>query len=145
MMPEPEPPAVPSIPAVDPDTAIVARNTSWKGDISSEGSVHVLGVFEGSIKARETIFVAEGAQVDAALTAESVVVAGQTKGSIRSSNRFEVLPSGRVAGDIVAPTFVVHEGATIAGQLRMNPAEALPEPAPAPTPVVQRRSNRGTA
>lgn len=143
--PEPEAPAVPSIPIVDATTTVIAQDAQWKGDITSEGSVHIHGRFEGSVRARVAILVAEGAEVDAALASDSIVVAGTSKGSIRAQSRFEVLPSGRVAGDIVSPTLVVHEGAVMAGQLRMSPGEAAPEVAPAPTPVVQRRAARGTA
>jgi len=145
MMAEPEAPAVPSIPDVDVKTTVIAHDTQWKGDITSEGSVHIHGRFEGSVRAKVAIFVAEGAEVDAALASDSIVVGGMSKGSIRAQTRFEVLPSGRVAGDIVSPTLVVHEGAVMAGQLRMSPGEAAPEAVPAPTPVVQRRAARGTA
>jgi len=144
-MSEPEAPAVPTIPDVDVKTTVIAQDTQWKGDITSEGSVHIHGRFEGSVRAKVAIFVAEGAEVDAALASDSIVVAGMSKGSIRAQSRFEVLPSGRVAGDIVSPTLVVHEGAVMAGQLRMSPGEAAPEAVPAPTPVVQRRAARGTA
>ena len=143
-MAEPEAPAVPSIPEVDARTTVIALDTQWKGDITSEGSVHIHGRFDGSVRAKVAIFVAEGAEVDAALASDSIMVAGMSKGSIRAQSRFEVLPSGRVAGDIVSPTLVVHEGAVMAGQLRMSPGEAAPEAA-APTPVVQRRAARGTA
>ena len=145
LMSEPEAPIVPSVPEVDVTTTVIAHDTQWKGDITSEGSVHIHGRFEGSVRAKVAIFVAEGAEVDAALASDAIVVAGTTKGSVRAQTRFEVLPSGRVAGDIVSPTLVVHEGAVMAGQLRMSPGEAAPEAAPAPTPVVQRRAARGTA
>ena len=140
---EPEAPIVPTIPEVDVKTTVIAQDAQWKGDITSEGSVHIHGRFEGSVRAKIAIFVAEGAEVDAALASDSIVVAGMTKGSVRAQSRFEVLPSGRVAGDIVSPTLVVHEGAVMAGQLRMSPGEVAPEVAP--TPVVQRRAARGTA
>lgn len=144
-MSEPEAPATPTIPDVDARTTVIAHDTQWKGDITSDGSVHIHGRFDGSVRAKVAIFVAEGAEVDAALAADSIVVAGSSKGSIRAQSRFEALPSGRVAGDIVSPTLVVHEGATISGQLRMAAGEAAPETAQAPTPVVQRRAARGTA
>jgi cytoskeletal protein CcmA (bactofilin family) len=129
---------------VDVRTTVIAVDTQWKGDITSEGSVHVHGRFEGSVRAKVAIFVAEGAEVDAALASDSIVVAGTSKGSIRAQSRFEVLPSGRVAGDIVSPTLVVHEGAVMAGSSACRRARRPPSGAGA-TPVVQRRAARGTA
>jgi cytoskeletal protein CcmA (bactofilin family) len=137
-----QPPAAPQIPTVDATTTVVSRETTWKGDMSSEGSVHIHGRFDGAVKAVHTIFVAEGAEVDATLTAESIVVAGVSRGTVRARGKFEVLPTGRVAGDILAPTLVVHEGAVMTGQLRMSGEETRETK---PTSVIQRRANRGTA
>jgi cytoskeletal protein CcmA (bactofilin family) len=136
------PPPQPSIPVVDGSTTVVSRDTTWKGEMSSEGSVHIHGRFDGAVKAVNSIFVADGAEVDATLAAETVVVAGVSRGTVRARGKFEVLPTGRVAGDIHAPTLVVHEGAIMTGQLRMSGDE--PKDAK-PTPVIQRRANRGTA
>jgi len=138
----PSAPAMPNIPAVDAQTTVVAHDTLWKGEMSSQGTVHVHGRFEGALRVTNDVFVAEEADIDATITASNVVVAGLAKGTIRCENRFEVLPTGRVAGDIAAPTLVIHEGAIVSGQLRMSASE-LPESKP--TSVVQRRATRGTA
>jgi cytoskeletal protein CcmA (bactofilin family) len=137
-----QPPAAPSIPDVDPTTTVISRNTTWKGEMSSEGSVHIHGRCDGAVKATDSIFVAEGAEVDATLNAETIIVAGISRGTVRARGKFEVLPSGRVAGDINAPTLVVHEGAIMTGQLRMSGEEPSDSK---PTSVIQRRANRGTA
>lgn len=134
------PPAAPVIPDVDASTTVIARDTTWKGEMSSDGSVHIHGRFDGAVKAEHEIFVAEGAEVDATLTAQTIVVAGVSRGTVRSRGKFEVLPSGKVAGDIYAPTLVVHEGAMMSGQLRMTGEESKETK---PTPVIQRRANRG--
>lgn len=136
------PPQAPSIPEVDATTTVIARDTTWKGDMSSDGSVHIHGRFDGAVKAEQAIFVAESAEVDATLTADAIIVAGASRGTVRSRGKFEVLPTGRVAGDIFAPALIVHEGAVMSGQLRMTSEE--PKDAK-PTSVIQRRANRGTA
>jgi cytoskeletal protein CcmA (bactofilin family) len=143
---EPGVPESPAIPPIDADTTVIARNATWKGELSSEGAVHIHGHFEGTVRARTDIFVAEEAEVDATLTAERVVVAGTVKGSIRSGARFEALPTGRITGDVQTPTIVVHEGAIINGQFRMGVAEAAESAeATKPASVIQRRQARGTA
>jgi cytoskeletal protein CcmA (bactofilin family) len=129
-------------PAVTAQTSVVAHDTTWKGDLESDGSVHVHGRVEGSIRAKQDIFIAEEADVDATISATNVVIAGLIQGTIRCSNRFEVLPQGRVSGDINAPTLVIHEGAHVTGQFRMeNESSATNKP----TSVVQRRAARGSA
>jgi len=137
----PAAPAAPTIPAVDASTTVIGRETTWKGELISRGSVHVHGRLDGAVKADQAIFVAEGSEVDATLSAETVIVAGTSRGTVRASGKFEVLPTGRVAGDIHAPKLVVHEGAIMSGQLKMTPEIAETKP----TSVIQRRANRGTA
>jgi cytoskeletal protein CcmA (bactofilin family) len=142
--PEPEAPALPVLPRPvgDAETSVVAHDAAWKGDFETNGSVHVHGRFEGSITAKRDVYVAEEADVDAAIAAENVIVAGLVKGTIRCDGRFEVLPQGRITADVQSPTLVIHEGARITGQFRMGPAEAATVDQ-APPPVVHRRSARG--
>jgi cytoskeletal protein CcmA (bactofilin family) len=135
---EPEPPTPYITPIADAQTSVIAHDTTWKGDLQSEGTIHVHGRVEGSIKAKQDVFVAEEADVDATITAANVVIAGLVKGSIRCGNRFEILPQGRVTGEVQAPTLVVHDGASVTGQFRMGAGEGTE----AAKPVVQRRAAR---
>jgi len=143
MVSEVENSPVPDAPAVTAQTSVVAHDTTWKGDLESDGSVHVHGRVEGSIRAKFDVFIAEEADVDATVTATNVIIAGLIQGSIRCGDRFEVLPQGRVSGDINAPTLVIHEGAHVTGQFRMGTEQTSVENKP--TSVVQRRAARGSA
>ncbi|MGH2614800.1 MAG: bactofilin family protein, partial [Thermomicrobiales bacterium] len=90
--------------------------------------------------AHEDIFIAEEAEVDATITAANVTIAGNARGSIQCSDRFEVLPRGRVAGDVRAPIIVIHDGALIAGEIAMS----LPKDAKASLPpAASTRAARG--
>jgi cytoskeletal protein CcmA (bactofilin family) len=139
---EPTQPALPSAPAVTEQTTVIAQNANWKGELQSDGAVHVHGRFEGSIRATEDIFVAEEAEVDATLTAANIVIAGKLQGSVRCGARFEMLPTGRVTGEIQSPTLVVHEGANVSAQFRMGAPDASET---VPTPVTTRRAARGVS
>lgn len=112
----PEPSAVPSI---DTETSVIAHSTAWSGALESTGSLHVYGRVEGSLTARDDIFVAEEAEVDAVVVAANVTIAGNVRGSIHCTKRFEILPHGRVSADVRAPAIVIHDGALLAGQVAM--------------------------
>ncbi|HET8524683.1 MAG TPA: polymer-forming cytoskeletal protein [Thermomicrobiales bacterium] len=143
---EPVEDQLPQTPVVTDQTSVVAHDTSWKGEFESQGSVHVHGHVEGSIRAREDIFVAEEADVDATINAANVIIAGLVKGNIRCGTRFEVLPQGRVTGDFFAPSVVIHEGAHVNGQFRMSNLESQPQAGEGQSaPVVQQRAARGSA
>ncbi len=136
----PEPSAVPP---ADGQTSVISNETVWKGDLESRGSIHIHGKVEGSVTAMREIYVAEGAEVDAALTAAVIIVAGAVTGELRCTNRFEMLPSGRVDGNVQAPSLVVHEGASISGGFKMGSPEAGSDPKVAS--VMGRRAARGSA
>jgi cytoskeletal protein CcmA (bactofilin family) len=111
-------------PAADSTASIIASNTHWNGTMRSEGSIRVHGQADGELYSATDLFVAEGAEVDASLYAESVVVAGLVRGKIEARTRLEVLPQGEVTGDVRAPKLVVHEGASISGQLKMDVSDS---------------------
>jgi len=139
-------PAVPEIPPVDSQISVVASETIWKGDLESDNSIHVYGRVEGSLRARDDVWIAQGADIDATIDARRVIVAGTVGGTIRATERFETLPQGRVSANVFAPTYIVHDGAVINGQLRMGAADA---PADArgdssgSASVIQRRARPG--
>ncbi len=117
-------PAVPDMPVADGSISVVATDTSWKGDISSETSIQVFGKVEGTLTAREDIWIAEGAEVDATITAQRVIIAGSASGNVIASGRFEALPTGRVSADVSSPISVVHEGASLNGNFRAGGSES---------------------
>lgn len=130
-----------SAPTLDRQTSVVAHDTVWNGDLQTDGTVHVHGRVEGSVTAKHDVFVADEAEVSASIVAENVSVAGLVRGTVRCGNRFEVLPQGRVAGDVFAPVLVVHEGATINGQFKMVDGEGVAEVSPV-APSMRRRTAR---
>jgi cytoskeletal protein CcmA (bactofilin family) len=107
-------------PAQDATTSIIAANSHWNGTLRCDSPLRVHGKADGELHSTSDLYVAEGAEVDAELHAESVVVAGLVRGKIEARARLEVLPQGEVTGDVRAPKLVVHEGATISGQLKMT-------------------------
>jgi cytoskeletal protein CcmA (bactofilin family) len=108
------------VPAVDTETSVIAHSTRWSGDLSSTGSLHVYGQVKGTLTARDNVFVAAEADVEATIAAETVTIAGVVRGSIQCTGRFEILPHGRVIGDVCALSLVIHEGALMSGQMSMG-------------------------
>jgi cytoskeletal protein CcmA (bactofilin family) len=129
--------ALPPIPAIDTHTSVIAHSTTWSGDLESTGSLHIHGRVEGSVSARGTVFVAEEADVEAVVRAANVTVAGTVRGSVHCSERFEVLPHGKVSGDIRAPAIAIHDGAVIAGEISMAPVGDARASLPSPVRVAR--------
>ncbi|CAN5840002.1 hypothetical protein BH20CHL4_BH20CHL4_05580 [soil metagenome] len=132
----------PAIPAADAQMTVVSHNTTWKGEIDSEESMHIHGKFEGVIRAQQDVFILEEATVAAAVSAQNVVIAGRYDGEVTCRARFEVLPTGRVQGSVRAPVLVVHEGAEINGSVHMTDAG---NDRHEPTSLVHRREAMGSS
>jgi len=111
-------------PSGDSAASVVAHETIWNGELQATGPLHIRGRVEGAIVSRSDVFVAEEAEVEATVSAENLSVAGSVSGTIRVSGRLEILPAGRVTGDVFAQVLVVHEGASVNGQFSMSAAPA---------------------
>ncbi len=110
----------PNAPSRNTTVSIVAPNARWHGTLHSDGAVQVFGRVDGDGIVAVDLLVAAGAEVNASITATNLTVAGKVNGAITCSNRFEVLSSGEVHGEVISPAIIVHEGAQVVGMLGMS-------------------------
>jgi len=104
--------------------AFLGKGTTITGTLVFEGAGRIEGRVDGEISAKDTLTIGEGAVVNATVSGTAVIVEGQVIGDVTAGKRLEVRASGRVQGNISAPTLVVHEGATIDGLCSMRRTES---------------------
>jgi len=95
---------------------IIGPKTSFQGHMKAEGNVRVDGYLEGSLETTGNVIVGDAAKVSADITASNVQVWGAVKGNIIASGRLEILPSGRVWGDIKVTSLLIDEGGLFRGK-----------------------------
>ena len=120
----------------DDCASVVSFGSTWQGTLKIDGSVRIDGQFSGEVEAQDTVHIAEGARVDAKISATYVVVAGSFQGEMHCRERLELLPKSRTRGQLSTKLLIVHEGAFIDGQLHMSAEEsaaAVAAPASRPT------------
>ena len=100
--------------------SIISAGTSSSGTLRSEDPLYIEGVFEGEIIASGDVTIARGAQINARIQAIRLTVAGTLEGTVACTDRIEIVETGVVNAEVLSPTFVVHEGATINGSLKMR-------------------------
>ncbi len=103
-----------------PAVTTIAPDTTWRGTLRSTADVRVDGALNGEIETEQELRITAAAKVDATIRARSIVVAGHLTGQVNCRERLEVLPGGRVSGQIDVGAFVIHEGAFLGGQVRMK-------------------------
>lgn len=117
-------PSLASQPASGPDAeSIIAREDTFEGQIKTTTGVRVMGTVRGTIESQRSVRIEEGAQVEADISAEEVVIAGTYSGTLTCRNRIEITSSARVSGKIETAKLHLHEGGFFDGELRMQRAE----------------------
>ncbi len=127
------------VPSLDDRSSVVSVGSIWQGNLKIDGSVRIEGQVTGEIDARETVFVAETARIDAKVRAAYVVIAGEVEGEIQCTERIEIMPTGRVKAELTTKSLTVFEGAFIEGQIHMTRPEGAVLPLPSLTASGEKR------
>jgi cytoskeletal protein CcmA (bactofilin family) len=88
-----------------------------RGELHGEGDFDILGRFEGEINVVGRVYVAEGAHVDANITAAAIVIGGVVRGNLSASTRVEILQSGVLTGTLKTGSFSAADGASVKGEM----------------------------
>lgn len=96
--------------------SIVDEFLTMKGDLESEGDIHVKGKVFGNIRCK-LLIVEVDALVEGGVQAEEVIVRGSAKGTIQA-DRVRLEKTANVDSEICHLAFSAEEGARIKGSLR---------------------------
>lgn len=89
---------------------------TMRGDLESEGDIHVKGKVFGNIRCKLLIIEVD-ALVEGGVTADEVIVRGNAKGTIEA-DRVRLEKTANVDSEICHLSFAAEEGARIRGSLR---------------------------
>ena len=104
-----------------PEMTVIGPDTKIKGEMFFEKSARILGSFEGKIAAHGEVQIGAGAQCNAAVEAERIIVDGNVNGPIIARDRLTLTANAKVQGDLTAGTLVVAEGASFVGHCNVGP------------------------
>ncbi len=134
---------------------VIGPDARFKGELSFEKGVRIEGGFDGHIKSKGTLHVAEGSRVTANIEASNVRLEGECKGNFVVSEKLHLLATAKVEGDLRANRLEIADGAIFIGNVVVGQAAAdapmrrpmaqesapsadmqrpAPRPAAAPTP-----------
>jgi cytoskeletal protein CcmA (bactofilin family) len=100
--------------------AYLGKGSRVSGKLNFEGTVRVDGQVEGEISAQDTLIVGERAVVTAQISGNMVVIRGKVTGDINARKRVEIRAPGKLFGNIVTPSLVIHEGVIFEGHCSMG-------------------------
>lgn len=96
-----------------PVPSIISENTRLKGDIISEGIVHIDGQIEGDISCDELIIGIKGAVIGS-VSANNLQLYGLLNGKASADNLF-IAKSAKLVGDATHNTIAIEPGAYVDG------------------------------
>jgi cytoskeletal protein CcmA (bactofilin family) len=118
------------------DTTYLGKNLKITGHIFGEGSLIILGTFEGEFDLKGQVKVGQGANVKGNIKATSVSINGHLEGTILASERILLDSTAAMKGRLVTPKISIQDGAVFDGELQMSGKSNQVPKAPAPEPKV---------
>ncbi len=103
------------------DGTIIAADTVIKGEMAVENRARILGRFEGTIRSKGAVEVADKGTCKAAVDANTVQIDGTVEGNITAADKVQLSATARMTGDLVAAKLVVTEGAAFTGHVTVGP------------------------
>jgi cytoskeletal protein CcmA (bactofilin family) len=98
--------------------AHIGKSVVIKGELSGSEDLYVDGHVDGKIELRNhSLTVGPNGNVQAAVTAKSVVIQGKLDGTVIASERVELKKSAVVNGDLTTQRIAVEEGAFLRGKV----------------------------
>ena len=100
---------------------ILGPDANFKGELSFEKGMRLMGKFEGKVNTPGRVHVAKEAKMSADVEAGGIVVEGEVHGNLSAADRIELKQSARYEGDLRATKLVVDEGAVFNGHVTVGP------------------------
>ncbi len=104
--------------------AFLGKGAEFTGKLMFNGSVRIDGDFKGSIFGNGMLVIGEGAEIEADIRVDSVMVSGEMRGQIDVKKIIRIYSTGKVTGDLNTPVISVEEGAFFEGTCHMIHSDA---------------------
>ena len=102
------------------EMTVIGCGTTIRGEVDFDQGARILGIFEGKIRSKGEVHIAESANCNAEIDALNIVIDGKTDGNIIARDRCRLSSHANLTGDITAKTLLVEEGATFVGHCRVG-------------------------
>jgi cytoskeletal protein CcmA (bactofilin family) len=96
-----------------------SETTSFNGTLRFDSSLRIEGKFRGKILSKGHLIIGENAKINANIKADSIVIAGEVKGDVEANDRLEMLPSGKLYGNIKTKKLKMADGVVFEGSCQM--------------------------
>lgn len=96
-----------------------SSTTSFNGELRFDSSLKIEGRFKGKIVSKGHLIIGENAKINANIKANSIIIAGEVRGNVEASDRLEMLPTGKLYGNIKTKKLKMADGVVFEGSCQM--------------------------
>jgi cytoskeletal protein CcmA (bactofilin family) len=107
---------------------VVPAGAEFEGTLVLPVPARIDGLVRGRVLAESDVWIGEGGYVGADLAGDRIVVAGTVEGDVCARVSIELHATGRVRGDLVAPSLQLADGAVVNGACRSGQRALPPTP-----------------
>ena len=91
---------------------VIAKNSTFVGEISSDGDFRVDGILEGTLKTKGKVIIGVDGFIKGTIEATNAEIEGKFSGELSIANILTIKAAANISGDIVVGKLSIEPGAT---------------------------------
>jgi cytoskeletal protein CcmA (bactofilin family) len=101
---------------------VIAKNSTFIGDITSDGDFRIDGVLEGTLKTNGRVIIGAEGVIKGAVESENADIEGRFSGQLSVANTLTIKSLANISGDVIAGKLSLEPGAVFNGTCVMKGA-----------------------
>ena len=118
---------------------VIGPSVHIVGEVKSQEDLLLEGSVEGRIEGSQIVTVGRQGRVKGEVSGKVVRIVGKVEGDISALEKVEIVPEGKLFGNIKATRIVISEGALFKGKVEMESAVVTPPPPAPPTKLKEKK------
>ena len=101
---------------------VIAKNSTFVGEITSDGDFRVDGILEGTLKTKGKVIIGVDGFIKGTIEATNAEIEGKFSGQLSIANILTIKATANISGDIVVGKLSIEPGATFNASCAMKGA-----------------------
>lgn len=101
---------------------VIAKKSTFVGDVTSEGDFRIDGVLEGTLKTKGRVIIGVEGVIKGNVEAENADIEGKFSGQLLVANTLTIKATANISGDVIIGKLSIEPGATFNATCAMKGA-----------------------
>jgi cytoskeletal protein CcmA (bactofilin family) len=101
---------------------VIAKNTTFVGEITSDGDFRIDGVLEGTLKTKGRVIIGTEGLVKGTIESTNADIEGRFSGQLSVANTLTIKATSNISGDVIVAKLSIEPGATFNATCAMKGA-----------------------